>query len=280
MSGRSWARKAARISSRDHGEADRPDDHGVALAEGLLRHPSHTWRSRCCSCTGTVTAGQLDLALELAEVEVEPRAVDRGPADLLELDRQHLEGPVELAAVALDVGGQLAQVGDVVDQRRADPLDQRGGLHRELGDLVERAEDRVAVAVEAAHELPERRDQLVELLVAVGDVVEHLAEVVDEVADHLVAVGQGAGHRGGVGQQALERAALALEDLDDLVGQLVDVGGAERLEERLEPVEQHGEVERRRGARDRDRRARRPACSPSRPPGSGRCSAGRRGCGT
>ena len=57
-----------------------------------------------------------------------------------------------------------------------------------------------------------------------------------------------------MGQQAVERAALTLEDLDDLVGQLVDVGGRECLEQRLEPVEQHRQVERRLGARDRDRR--------------------------
>src|SRR5881394_3719694 len=37
-----------------------------------------------------------DLAGEVAEVEVEPRAVDRGAAHLGQLDRQHLQGAVDL----------------------------------------------------------------------------------------------------------------------------------------------------------------------------------------
>src|SRR5689334_24053599 len=40
-----------------------------------------------------LVAGQLDLAGERAQVEVEPRAVDRGTADLVEPDRQDLGGP-------------------------------------------------------------------------------------------------------------------------------------------------------------------------------------------
>ena len=57
--------------------------------------------------------------------------------------------------------------------------------------------------------------------------------------------GQCVGHRRGAAQQALERAALALEDLDQLVGELVDVLGGHRGEQRLEAVEQHRQVERR-----------------------------------
>ena len=84
------------------------------------------------------------------------------------------------------------------------------------------------------------------LVVAVGHVVEHVVEVVDQVADHLVAVGQGLGDRGGVPEQALQRAAFALEHLDDLVGELVDVVRRQRLEQRLEAVEQHRQIQRRR----------------------------------
>src|SRR3954447_16213012 len=229
MMGRSWARKAARISAAITARLIAPMMTGLRSRKGLLTRfspgsPRKRWLPRAARSpsgfvgwSSQVTPGgagvvadrdghpwQLDLALELAEVEVEPRAVDRGPADLLQLDRQHLQGPVELAAVALDVGGQLAQVGDVGDQRRAHALDQRGGLHRQLGDLVEGAEDRVAVLVEAADELTERRDQLVELLVAVGDVVEDLAQVVDQVAGDLVAVGERVRDRCGVGQEVLE----------------------------------------------------------------------------
>src|SRR3954471_16935600 len=50
------------------------------------------WSSEITPCGAGVVGdrdrqpGQLDLALELAEVEVEPGAVDRRPADLGELD--------------------------------------------------------------------------------------------------------------------------------------------------------------------------------------------------
>ena len=116
------------------------------------------------------------------------------------------------------------------------------------------SEDRIACAVvlQARDQGLEARDQAGQLVVAVGDVVEHVVEVVDQVADHLVAVGQGLGDRRGVPEQALQRAALALEDLHELVGELVDVVGRERLEERLEAVEEHGQVESRRRALHRD----------------------------
>jgi hypothetical protein len=55
-----------------------------------------------------------------------------------------------------------------------------------------------------------------------------------------------------VGEQALDGAALALQHLDDLERELVDLLGVERGEQRLEPVEQNGEVERRARALDRD----------------------------
>ena len=77
-------------------------------------------------------------------------------------------------------------------------------------------------------------------------------EVVDHVADQLVAVGEAVGERGGVGQQLLDGAALALQHLHQVHAQLVDLLGVERLEQRLEPVEERGQVEGRRGPGHRD----------------------------
>ena len=77
-------------------------------------------------------------------------------------------------------------------------------------------------------------------------------EVVDHLADQLVAVGQGRGQRRRLLQQALDRAALALQHLDQVHAQLVDLLGLQRLEERLEAVEERGEVERGAGLLDRD----------------------------
>ncbi len=60
-----------------------------------------------------------------------------------------------------------------------------------------------------------------------------------------------------VATSAVTFGTLALKHLDDVAGQLVDVARRQRLEQRLESVEQHGEVERGRGARQRDGPARR-----------------------
>ena len=139
-----------------------------------------------------------------------------------------------------------------LDERLADVVDQAGGLDREVGDAVERVEDGLAVLLEPGDQVLEADDQPAELLVAVGDVVEDEGEVLEQVADDLVAVGERLRERRRAAEQALDGAALALEHLHDLVGQLVDVVGRQRLEERLEAVEQHGQVERRLGLRDRD----------------------------
>src|SRR6476619_4733839 len=45
-----------------------------------------------------------DLAGEVAEVEVEPGAVAGGAADLGQLDRHHLQGPVDLGLAPVEVG--------------------------------------------------------------------------------------------------------------------------------------------------------------------------------
>src|SRR3954454_10536559 len=132
-----------------------------------------------------------DLTGEVAEVEVEPRAVGGGAADLGQLDRHHLEGAVDLGLATVEVGGEAAQVVDVGDERGADPGDQVGGLGGELRDLVQRPEDRPTVVPEAADEVLEGGDQLVQLLVALADVVEHGVQIGDQAADHLVATGQG-----------------------------------------------------------------------------------------
>ena len=66
-------------------------------------------------------------------------------------------------------------------------------------------------------------DQLVELGVTGVDGGQHGVEVVDHVADDRVAVGDGVGQRGGPDQQLVERAALPLQGLHDLEGELVDV---------------------------------------------------------
>ena len=89
-------------------------------------------------------------------------------------------------------------------------------------------------------------------------------QVLDDAADDGVLVGQRVGQRRDVLEQALHRAGLALEHLDDLVGDAVDVGRRQRLQQGLEAAEQRGQVQRRRGLRERDERVlrQRPAGGP------------------
>ena len=61
MSGRSWALKAARISTGDDGEADRPDDDRVALAERHVLIPRSHLSEPVLYCTGTVRPATVTL---------------------------------------------------------------------------------------------------------------------------------------------------------------------------------------------------------------------------
>jgi hypothetical protein len=96
------------------------------------------------------------------------------------------------------------------------------------------------------------RDQPAELVAAGGDRSQHRIEVADHRVDDLVLGRQGGRQRADREDQGVEVRALALEHLDDLAGQLVDVTGREGLEERLEAVEQGRQVQRGGGPRQRD----------------------------
>ena len=94
-----------------------------------------------------------------------------------------------------------------------------------------------------ADELLQAHHQVRQLLVAVGQGAHHGGQVLDHAPDDVVPVGEAVGQRAHVREQALHGAALALEDLDDLEGHPVHVRRRQRLQERLEPAEQHGQVE-------------------------------------
>ena len=124
------------------------------------------------------------------------------------------------------------------------------------------------------------RDRLGQLGVALVERGQHGVEVGDDPADHLVAVGERAGQRGGAPQQVGDGAALALQHLDDLVREAVDVLRGERGEQRPEAVEQHGQVERGRGLRQRDQAVSGSSAVAAAGPRSARGSAGRPGSGS
>ena len=107
-----------------------------------------------------------------------------------------------------------------------------------------------------------------------GDQPHGRAEVADDRVDQLVPLGERGGEGGRPRDELAHRHSLALEGADDVGREGVDGSRVERLEQRLEAVEQHVEVERRVGAVDADRSAR-----PAGPPRRARCRRARRsGC--
>src|SRR4051812_44917347 len=128
MTGRSWARKAAITSRATTARLTAPMMTGLRSRKGFIGVPSTLFggatRRRRASwgdsseitpvAAGAVVdrdglaARQPDPTLEVAEVEVEPGAVRRRPADLVELDREHLQGAVQLGLPAVEVGGEPA----------------------------------------------------------------------------------------------------------------------------------------------------------------------------
>src|SRR5262245_12906992 len=139
MIGSLSALKASRISPITTARLIAPTTTGLRSRNGMLivRSPQLAPVGAGVAGDGEGGLAEPDLAGEVAQVEVEPRAVDRGAADLGELDRQHLEGTVDLGLAAVEVGREAAQVVDVGDEGRPNAGDQVGGLHREVGDLVE-----------------------------------------------------------------------------------------------------------------------------------------------
>src|SRR3954454_10673714 len=134
MIGSFSALKASRIRPITTARLIAPTTTGLRSRNGVLIAASSEVTPVRAGAVGDREGGlaEPDLAGEVAEVEVEPRAVDRRAADLGELDRQHLEGAVDLGASAVEVGGEAAQVVDVGDERPTDPGHQVGGLHRQV----------------------------------------------------------------------------------------------------------------------------------------------------
>jgi hypothetical protein len=121
--------------------------------------------------------------------------------------RQAVEqlGDLLLVLGLVEQGGQLLQLHHVaLDDRPA--LAQQVGHHDgEVGDVVERVADGVAVAGQDTHPALQLGHQRVDLLVPLVDGVQGLGEVGDDLPDELVAVGQGVGQRRGPCHQLLDR---------------------------------------------------------------------------
>ena len=277
-------RQAGRVEGQveQHGDdeqADRADRDRVALSEG----DAHRLAPRRRDVVGGADAGQ-DRAprVELAEVEVEPRAVGRRAGQGGDAARGAGDEVLELLDVPrlVEGRGESPQLGDVVLDERSRRDEQVGGLGGERVDAGQRTADRLAVGSEPAREPLELVDEREQLLVVGVDRAEHGVEVVDGAADDGVAVGERGREAGRLGEQGVHVAALPLQGLDEQARELVDVARGQRGEERLEAVEEHGEVEGGVGARRAGSSSRRPG-PPARPrPGTARGSAGRRGCGT
>ncbi len=185
---------------------------------------------------------------EVAEVVVVPGAVGAGPG----LPGQHHREPVEHLVEHLLVGRLVqdlhhaAQLGDVGLQVGTALGEQVGELRGERGEVGDRGTDRLAVA---GRRCPSQFFSSTMSSLSwscrsstVWSIAERLsmtspiswsrsASVLVSEAVWLISCPIGA--------------ALTLEHLDEVQGELVDLGRLQGLEERLEAVEQLGQVQRR-----------------------------------
>ena len=96
---------------------------------------------------------------------------------------------------------------------------------------------------EAGDQLLQLVDAGVELRALLVDGAQHRVQVGDHIADELIARGEGLGERAGAGQHARQRPALALQQLDDGVADLVDLVAVQALEHRAQTAEQRVQVQ-------------------------------------
>ncbi|SIM15942.1 Uncharacterised protein [Mycobacteroides abscessus subsp. abscessus] len=95
-------------------------------------------------------------------------------------------------------------------------------------------------------------DQLVEVVVLLGDIVQDGVEVVDQSTQRLIAPGKGFGDLGGLRDNVGQRTPVTGEGVDESVGQIVDLLRVQKGEQRFEAVEQRADVEGRFGSLHRD----------------------------
>ena len=112
---------------------------------------------------------------------------------------------------------------------------------------LDRTGDRVAAVVQRGDQLLQLIDAGVELRALRVDGAEHGVEVGDDVPDELVTGGEGLGERPGAGEEFRQRPAVALQQLDDRVADLVDLRAVETLQDGPQATKQGVEVQRRLG---------------------------------
>src|SRR6185369_9837829 len=158
-----------------------------------------------------------------AHEEVEPRPGGGGPGQRLVPARNVGQGAVDDGSVRGQRSGQVGQAADVRGQVGAHVGEQRRGGGREVADVGQRRADRVAVGREPRDELVQLCDRGRQRLPVAIQCGQYAVEVGDEPGDDGIPVGQRRGERGGVLQQSGDGAPFALQYLDDLVRERVDV---------------------------------------------------------
>jgi hypothetical protein len=148
------------------------------------------------------------------------------------------------------------QVADRVLQQRPVVGQQIGDRAGCVADVGDRRGDRVGPVLQTGDQPLEVDQRVVELLLVLDGGLQHGVEVTDHLADGLITVGQRRRQRRGLVEDVVDGAALALEDGDDRLGDVVDLLWVECPEQRPEAADQGIEVECRFGAVDRDGAAR------------------------
>ena len=170
---------------------------------------------------------------------------------------QPLDGGVEAVLVVVEQRGQPVELVDRAGQRRAAPgragppatwsrcratrWPCRSGRGRADSPLTSCSSWSIA---------PENSSP------SLDRVSSTVSQIVDQLLDDLVVVGQRVRERRRLREQRFQRAALALQDLDQRAGQRVDILRIQALDNGFQPAEQQVEVQRGRGAVHRDLRAR------------------------
>ena len=151
---------------------------------------------------------------------------------------------------------QAGAPADSTDRRcrpaAAAPGQQVGQRCGSIVQCVDRRADGVTVVRQPGDQLLELIDSAGELGAILGQGADNGVEVVDQLLDGVVVVGQRIRERRRLGEQRVEGAALALKDLDQRVGQRVDIVRIQALDNRFESAEQQIEIQRRLGAVERN----------------------------
>src|SRR6185312_7040738 len=171
----------------------------------------------------------VDLQSGRAVEDVEVRAIRTKGVKPQIVFGEWLDDPVDLVLAVVHLGCEGPDVLDHALNGTSRILQHISQIRRGGGQRRKRACDGVSPLREPRHQLLELVDAGVELRALLVDGGEHGVQVVDDVGNDLIPIRQILAERPGAGQQVGQRAALALQQLDDRIADLVDLVAVQSL---------------------------------------------------